>query len=533
MFSKSILRHAMRVWLPGLIACAGLIVLGHFLRQLNFVLSPLAWASVEIISALLCFTIAANVLVRYHGTGNRISLWLGLTFGVIGIIDLRAIFEFYHRYLKHSEQFRVLVSWMVGQTLLGLLFLLACVMDKWLPQPRDPKKNVFPALATIASAAYLVVTIFLIFPNDPPIYPHSSVPRPWEFVPAAMFLAAAIVLNRFKDRERYAFDTVLVWAAGMNAACHVIASQSARVLDAPAGTAKLLNTTSYIVLLGAALLDNSRLFRQVRTLAISDSLTGLANYRRLVDVLQNELERSGRTSRPFSVLLMDLDGLKAINDRYGHLIGSRALCRVASVLRLNCRSIDTAARYGGDEFALVLPETNASAAQQMVTRLRNCLEADQEVPHLSLSIGVATFPQCGVTIPHLFEFADKALYAIKQSKRGTIEERKPSSLERRSATRFNLSLPIIIQDPLRSGEITGLSRNISSQGIYLTTDRELTVGSTIKLSFTLPITLPAQGSAGVEVFIRARGRVLRVDKEKGSDYVGVALVIEKHESVRV
>ncbi len=144
---------------------------------------------------------------------------------------------------------------------------------------------------------------------------------------------------------------------------HLIASQSAHLLDASAGVAELVNATSYMVLLGATLLDNARLFRQVRTLAISDSLTGLANYRRLVDILQSELERSGRTNRPFSVLLMDLDGLKRINDRYGHLIGSRALCRVAAILRLNCRSIDTAARYGGDEFALVLPETNDFAAR--------------------------------------------------------------------------------------------------------------------------------------------------------------------------
>src|SRR6202790_4039275 len=167
---------------------------------------------------------------------------------------------------------------------------------------------------------------------------------------------------------------------------HLIASQSARLLDASAGVAELVNAISYIFLLGATLLDNARIFRQVRILAISDSLTGLANYRRLVDILQSELERSGRTARSFSVLLMDLDGLKVINDRHGHITGSRALCRVAETLRLHCRSIDTAARYGGDEFALVLPETSEAAARQVVERVRNCLETDEEVPRLSLSI---------------------------------------------------------------------------------------------------------------------------------------------------
>jgi diguanylate cyclase (GGDEF)-like protein len=191
--------------------------------------------------------------------------------------------------------------------------------------------------------------------------------------------------------------------------------------------AELVNAISYIVLLGATLLDNARLFRQVRTLAISDSLTGLANYRHLVDILQSELERSGRTNRPFSLLLMDLDGLKKINDRHGHVIGSRALCRVATILRLNSRSIDTAARYGGDEFALVLPETNVTAAEQVVERIRNSLLADEEVPQLSISIGIATFPKCGVTVQQLLEYADRALYVMKeQSKKGRMEKRERS-----------------------------------------------------------------------------------------------------------
>jgi diguanylate cyclase (GGDEF)-like protein len=122
---------------------------------------------------------------------------------------------------------------------------------------------------------------------------------------------------------------------------------------------------------------------------------------------------------------MDLDGLKQINDRHGHVIGSRALCRVATILRLNSRSIDTAARYGGDEFALVLPETDTSAAEQVVERVRNCLLVDGELPQLSLSIGIATFPKCGVTVQQLLEHADRALYAMKeQSKRGRMEKRK-------------------------------------------------------------------------------------------------------------
>jgi len=421
------LRRVDRPWLLAIVACTGAVVLGHFLRQLNIVLNPLAWSSAEIISALLSFTIAASVLVRYYGTGNRVSLLLGLTFGVTGFIHLGAIFEFYDHFLKRAEQVHVPVSWMIGQTLLALLLLVACVINKWLPWPRDPRKNVMALSSIVFSATCMVAVTYLLFPSTPLIRPHSPTPRVWELFPAVIFLIAAVVLNTVKENDGFAFDTAIVWVAGLNVISHLIVSQSARLLDASAGVAELVNATSYMVLLGATLLDNAHLFRQVRTLAISDSLTGLANYRHLVDILQSELERSGRTNRPFSVLLMDLDGLKKINDRHGHVIGSRALCRVATILRLNCRSIDTAARYGGDEFALVLPETNVTAAEQVADRIRNCLTEDEEVPHLSISVGVATFPKCGVTVQQLLEFADRALYAMKeQSKRGRVEKRERS-----------------------------------------------------------------------------------------------------------
>src|SRR5207245_6090424 len=108
--------------------------------------------------------------------------------------------------------------------------------------------------------------------------------------------------------------------------------------------------------------ERRRQEEHARMLAVRDPLTGLANYRLLVERVAEEIRRYGRTGKPFAVLLLDLDALKKINDEYGHLVGSLAICRVAEVLHLSCRETDTAARYGGAEFALVLTESTAESA---------------------------------------------------------------------------------------------------------------------------------------------------------------------------
>jgi len=146
--------------------------------------------------------------------------------------------------------------------------------------------------------------------------------------------------------------------------------------------------------------------QKVQLLAVTDPLTGLGNYRRLVEALDAEVKRTGR---PFAVLLLDLDQLKKINEGYGHLGGSRALCRLADVLRAHCRAIDTAARYGGDEFAVILPETTASAAELVASRIRKRIATDGEQPAFSASIGVAIFPRDGETIEALLGTADRQL----------------------------------------------------------------------------------------------------------------------------
>ena len=155
----------------------------------------------------------------------------------------------------------------------------------------------------------------------------------------------------------------------------------------------------------------------LRHLAATDALTGLANYRRLSEILESEIKRSARTARHFAVLLFDLNGMKRINDSHGHLAGNRALCRLADIFRTSCRSIDTAARYGGDEFAIVLPEPGGKVAKAVGHRICERLSNDREEPRLSVSVGMAVYPEDGATIDALFQAADRALYEMKQRKK--------------------------------------------------------------------------------------------------------------------
>jgi len=165
----------------------------------------------------------------------------------------------------------------------------------------------------------------------------------------------------------------------------------------------------------------------LRRQAASDSLTGLANYRRLVDVLDSEIKRSKRTNREFAMLFFDLDGLKRINDRYGHMIGSQALCRLADALCSCCRDIDTPARFGGDEFAVVLPETDAEAANMVARRICESVANDGRGPKLSVSFGIAIYPQNGNSIESLLCQADSALYSMKRQRSAAEESRQTAA----------------------------------------------------------------------------------------------------------
>ena len=159
--------------------------------------------------------------------------------------------------------------------------------------------------------------------------------------------------------------------------------------------------------------ERRRAEARLQELATTDPLTGLVNYRRLLDVLRMEIARSRRSGRPFALLLVDMDGLKQINDRLGHMAGSRAICRVADALRGCTRETDVVARFGGDEFAVVLPESADPGGEAVLGRVSERLARDVASPALSVSGGHAVFPRDGDSPTLLLRAADKRLYAAK------------------------------------------------------------------------------------------------------------------------
>ncbi|HYL62732.1 MAG TPA: GGDEF domain-containing protein [Candidatus Methylomirabilis sp.] len=390
------------------------LLAASWLRGFRLQPDPVLQGYLQVISALLAFVFAAITFVRFQGNQDRLSLILGGGFLLSGaVLSASSVLFFQFSQSTSGDAVWAPVAWWLSRLILALLLLVALLVEHFIPRSRHTKSEIAGALLAVITFTYIIAAAIRRLPPEASRHPHSLIPSPQQLLPAVVFFAAVIWYRRRLQSEDSAFDRTIYAAAWMNFAAQLAACQSERLLDAPFVFAQVLTVSSYALALGGALLDNARLFEQVRHLAVSDPLTGLANYRRLLDVLENETERTNRTGRPFAVLLLDLDGLKKINDNYGHLVGSRSLCRVAAILRIHCRAIDTAARYGGDEFALVLPESEEKEAYHVANRIRQVMAEDEETPKLSASIGVSIYRGGGERIETLLSDADRDLYSEK------------------------------------------------------------------------------------------------------------------------
>ena len=160
--------------------------------------------------------------------------------------------------------------------------------------------------------------------------------------------------------------------------------------------------------------------QRAEALSVTDDLTQLYNSRYLSQVLRRETKRASRSGRPLSLLFIDLDGFKAINDTHGHLYGSRALVEAAALIRRSARETDVVARFGGDEFALILPDTGSEGAAAVGERIRDRIDAHRFLQgdgldiHLTVSVGVATLPDVAASAEGLIQAADEAMYHVKE-----------------------------------------------------------------------------------------------------------------------
>jgi diguanylate cyclase (GGDEF)-like protein len=175
-------------------------------------------------------------------------------------------------------------------------------------------------------------------------------------------------------------------------------------------------------------IENASLHETVERQAVTDELTGLANVRAFTSVLDSELERSRRFETPLSLLMLDLDDFKLVNDTYGHQQGDEVLAQVAGVLRALSRDLDTPARYGGEEMAVVLPQTDVEGAEMLAERIREAVEG-LRVPRVrgggvlgvTASFGVASVPYTAVDRESLIAAADAALYRAKRGGKNRVE----------------------------------------------------------------------------------------------------------------
>ena len=255
-----------------------------------------------------------------------------------------------------------------------------------------------------------------------------------------------------------------------------------------------------------------RVFEQTQASVYEDELTGLHNYRFFIECLDRELSRSTRYSSPLSLVMVDADNFKRYNDTHGHEAGNEALATIADLLRRSLRSLDIATRYGGEEFALILPSTPKTGARLVAERAREAIERHlfpggppSENRSLAVSMGVATFPADAREARDLVRCADRALYDAKAAGKNRVVLYGGSS---RSYRRVTASLDgrfrVLAADyhPLRA-------LKISEGGLSFVADRSLPLGSLIDVNLMLP---------GAACEIATTGRVVGVGQNQGGKF---------------
>src|SRR3984893_9585798 len=212
--------HRFRLVLLGTIAAAGYFFFLWGLRSSSYQSDASLSTYLEMSGSLIAFTFAANALVRFRGTHDRISLILAFGFVLAGLVEAGTSMTFYRGMLvTPTPGNQISVGWLAGRTLLGILLIAALAVEKRLPISRDPAKEMAGATLVVGAVAYLTSVFYFMLPNSPRILPGSIIARPWDLLPALIYLVAAIGYAQRLHREGAYLDRALFIAAGLNVLC--------------------------------------------------------------------------------------------------------------------------------------------------------------------------------------------------------------------------------------------------------------------------------------------------------------------------
>ncbi len=413
------------VWPPAGIALAAFVLFGYRVWPAIFVAAFLAnFATTGVLLPSFGIALGNTVegllgayLVNRFARGGRVfdrvrdifrftalaALLSTMVSATIGVVSLAA-----GGMLAWSAVSRVWLTWWLGDAVGDIVVAPALIL--WIGVKPSRALNRGQLVEAIAAALVTALVTFAVFGGLYPSRNYSLTVLLWPVLIWASF--------RFGPREAATAILIISLMAvvrtvhGYGPFGHYPTGESLTLLQVWTGITAV--TSLVLAAVVAAQRDVEGTWRE---LAVTDPLTGLANHRQLVNALESEIKRSRRTAQPLAVVLLDLDGLKQINDRHGHLAGSLAIRRVAEALLGSCRATDTAARFGGDEFALVLPETGEAAAWHVARGVVDRLATDAEKPNLSISVGVAVYPGHGETVEALLNAADVALYETKERRK--------------------------------------------------------------------------------------------------------------------
>jgi len=300
-------------------------------------------------------------------------------------------------------------TWWLGDTIGSIL--LTPVLVLWSINPRV-HWNLGEIFERILFLSLFVLVNLVVFGG---VISLSRENYPLEFLCVPFFIWTAF---RFGQRETAAAVVVMSAIAIWGTLHHYGPFATRNTEESLFLLQSFMGVTSVMSLVLAAIVaEYRRVETQLLHQAVTDPLTGLSNYRKFIEALDAEIKRAQRTGRPFALLFLDVDKLKIINDRFGHIAGNQALCRVANAVRGSCRAIDTVARFGGDEFAAILPEAEKDAAHRVAERVAARLAADRDGPPLTVSAGVAVYPTDGDRTESLMSAADSVLYEAKRRDR--------------------------------------------------------------------------------------------------------------------